>query len=138
MNQQSVDDFVGSIVLAWYARVSQWVPPGEPPFVCCEICRDSLLGIVMDLAEWPHDVMHELAAALDLGLGHVYVSLSEQHGPDLLDPVVRRSQDRQARRLVTASLFVRSAELSDVLEQCIRFRIDEQMLELERGLLEFG
>lgn len=139
MNQHSVDDFVASIVLAWYARVSQWMPPGEPPFVRCEICRDSPLGTVLDLAEWPHDVMHELTSALDLGLAHVHVSLFEEPGSDLLDPVTRRSHDRQARRLVAASLLARSAELSDVLEQCVRFRMDEQLtIELERSLLELG
>lgn len=129
MNQTSVDDFTGTILSAWYAVASQWSPPGDDVGPCVG-CARSPLADVLDIRDYPHDIIHSLAMPLVAAVDHVGISLAEEHvAPD----------SPTARQLVAASLVGRSEEIVDVLENCVRYRIDRYVtFELERTLLEFG
>jgi len=129
MNQTSVDDFTATILSSWYAVASNWMPPGDD-LALCDACFHSPLMDVLDVSGYPHDVIHELAAPIIVAVEHVRISLEEEQIP---------AGGLTARQMVATSLLGRSEDIHDVLENCIRYRMDDFItLELEHTLLEFG
>jgi hypothetical protein len=137
MEQCSVDDFIGTIMVNWYTRVALWMPPGQPADARCAICRDSVLGEALDVTVWPHDLMHNLAVSLGLAVDLVERSLSEdsvgfatRRGPAVHD---------SARRMIAASLADCSAEMVDVLTNCVSHRLeDDEFFAVDENLLRRG
>lgn len=129
MKQLYVDDYVGTILSAWYTRAARWVPAEDSTEPRCEFCAASPLIDVIDIYAWPHELIHQLAASLGAALGHIEISLCETSSDALAVPLT-------ARRMVAASLWLRAAEMSEVLEDCVLYRIgDLELMELERSLL---
>lgn len=141
MNQESVDDFIGTLLYGWYARASLWMPPGDRA-QSCAVCEGSALASVIPVDRWPHDLIHQLTTSLITAEAHVRISLSEERSAyRTADPVtwLRNRPHPAARRMVVASIVARSAEVLDVLEECVRYRLDDHaMLDLEGSLLELG
>ena len=137
MEQSSVDDFIGTIMVNWYTRVAMWMPPGQPADTRCATCRDSVLGEALDVTVWPHDLMHTLAVSLGLAVDLVERSLSE----DSLGFATRRGPavHDEARRMIATSLADCSAEMVDVLTNCVTHRLeDDEFFVVEENLLRRG
>lgn len=139
MNQESVEDFIGTILCGWYARASLWMPPGDAARYCAT-CERSALASVIPVDRWPHDLIHQLATSLAAAEAHVRISISEERE---FSPIslgwLRDSPRVKARRLVVASVTARSADVLDVLEECVRYRLDDHAtLDLESSLLELS
>jgi len=134
MNQTSVDDFTATILSTWYAVASQWMPPGDTNPLCVTCFRSPVMDVV-DVSDYPHDVIHELVVPIGIAVEHVRISLAEEHPSDAAPALVGVT----ARQMVSTSLLGRSDELHDVLENCIRYRMDDFItLELEHNLLKYG
>jgi len=137
MEQSSVDDFIGTIMVTWYTRVALWVRPGQAADTRCATCRDSVLGETLDVTVWPHDLMHGLAVSLGLAVNLVERSLSEdalgfsnRRGPIVHDA---------ARRMVASSLADCTAEMVDVLAGCVTYRLEDlELLAAEGRMLKRG
>jgi hypothetical protein len=137
MEQCSVDDFVGTIMVNWYTRVALWVPPGQAADKRCATCRDSVLGEAIDVTAWPHDLMHSLAVSLGLAINLVERSLSE----DALGVASRRGPavHDAAHRMVASSLSGCTAEIEDVLAGCVTYRLeDAEFFTADGRMLERG
>jgi hypothetical protein len=135
MEQSSVDDFIGTVMVNWYTRVALWVPPGQPADARCAICRDSVLGETIDVTVWPHDLMHSLAVSLGLAVNLVERSLTE----DALEFATRRGPAAHgtAHLLVASSLSDCTDEIIDVLASCVTYRLeDPEFLAAEGEMLE--
>ena len=136
MKQLYVDDYVGTILSAWYTRAALWVPGegGPEALISCELCSGSPLADVIDVTAWPHELIHHLAFTLGAALGHVEISVAEDSRTG--SAMSRLTVPITARRMMTTSLRARSAEMSDVLENCVLYRIeDRELMDLERSLL---
>lgn len=137
VKQLFVDDYIDGILSSWYTRAALWIPTGRPLDARCDLCHESALAEVIDLTFWPHDLVHHLVLAVAGAVQHVGASLSEELSP--LDPRGAISIERTAARgMVIASLSAHSDEMLDVLEQCVRYRLDDFESELEHRRAEFG
>ena len=137
MEQSSVDDFVGTIMVNWYTRVALWVPPGQAADNRCATCRDSVLSEALDVTAWPHDLMHSLAVSLGLAINLVERSLSE----DALGFANRRGPavHDAAHRMIASSLADCTDEMEDVLAGCVTYRLeDPEFLSADGRMLERG
>ena len=137
MEQSSVDDFIGTIMVNWYTRVALWMPPGQAANTRCATCRDSVLGEALDVTVWPHDLMHSLAVSLGLAVDLVERSLSE----DSLGFATRRGPavHDEARRMIGASLAECIAEMADVLTNCVAYRLeDDDFFTVDETVLKRG
>ncbi len=112
MDDAAIADVVSSHLDAWYSRVAAWWPPGRPPAAACPACSSAAVGEVLDLAAWPHDVVHPLAASFEAVIGQV-----AQTEPD-------------ARVRLTLELAANAAVMRDVLEHCVTPRLLEWDFEL--------
>lgn len=109
MNRPAIDDLLGSILSTWYESVAEWAPPGQLSPMTCTQCRSSLLSEIMDVAWWPHDLMHQLSTALDSAVETISES---QHPSD-------------ARDHVFTHLSTQMVDVVDVLNECVTPRLDE-------------
>lgn len=136
MEQCSVNDFIGTIVVNWYTRVALWMPPGQAADSRCAVCRDSVLGKALDVTVWPHDLMHSLAVSLGLAVDLVERSLSE----DSLGFATRRGPavHDEARRMIAASLADCSAEILDVMMSCVTDPLEDEHFFAEENLRNRG
>jgi len=129
MNQASVDDFTSTMLAVWYGVASQWMPPGDAAGTC-EVCELSPLMDVLDVSSYPHDIVHDLAVSLTAAVEHVTISLAEEP---------QHPRKPTARQLVAASLLGHGAEISDVFENCIRYRLNDHLtMDLEGSFLGFA
>jgi hypothetical protein len=136
MEQNSVDDFIGTIMVNWYTRVALWLPPGQAADTRCATCRDSVLGEALDVTVWPHDLMHSLAVSLGLAVDLVERSLSE----DSLGFVARRGPavHDESRRMIASSLANCTAEILDVLMSCVTDRLEDEHFFADENLRNRG
>ena len=109
MNRPAIDDLLGSILSTWYESVAEWMPPGQLSAATCTSCRASLLGSVVELAAWPHDLMHQLSASLD----------------SAIETIAETQPVDAARDHVQAHLMGQTSDLMDVLNECVTPRLDD-------------
>lgn len=137
VNQLSVDDYVGTILTAWYTRAALWtaeaaIPGAEP---ACSQCSMSPLSEIIEVREWPHALIHHLTTALASAVGHISISVCEDC-EDGAAGISYPGAKALAREMALASLQGRSAEIAEVLEDCVRYRLDDrEVMEFERLLL---
>ncbi len=124
MNRSAIDDLLGGILSGWYESVADWVPPGHASARTCTTCGSSILADVVDVADWPHDLMHQLAGAVETAFLQIL---------DSLVPPPVASYDA-VRRFMVDWLGGNSDDLLDVLRECVAPKLDEWVAsELERA-----
>jgi hypothetical protein len=116
MNPEAIADHVSTTLLRWYTRVAEWMPPRAATYEPCALCRASLIGDWLDLRQWPHDLIHELAVALDAASQDVRDSFWEEAD----GPVPALAA--QARSAVAAVVAENSADIVDILRECLGVR----------------
>lgn len=121
MNRLAIDDLLGGILSGWCESVADWTPPGQGSPHTCTTCHTSILAGVMDVTAWPHEVMHQLASALDDAADEIYVYLDSRS----TDRVVLGSSRESVRRYVADTVTAQRADLLDVLVECVESRIAE-------------
>lgn len=112
MDDAAIADVVGSHLDSWYSQVAMWWPPGHPATGTCLVCSVAAVGEVIDMAAWPHDVVHPLATSFEGVIGQV-----AQTEPD-------------ARARLTLELAANAPVMRDVLEHCVAPRLLEWDLDL--------
>jgi hypothetical protein len=112
VDDAAIADVVGSHLDSWYSHVASWWPPGHPATGDCSACSTSSVRAVLDLAAWPHDVVHPLATSFERVVGQVALTESDARG-------------RLSRALV-----VHAPVINDVLEHCISPKLLEWDLDL--------
>ena len=121
MQAPAIHDHVTTKLYEWYTAVSEWEPPGEGFSGICVECTESALGCTVDIAAWPHDVIHLLVTSLRHAVEDVRNSYSEESAWDAVSaPVV-------ARRAVAEAIARHASDIQDVLEQCISERLQEYL-----------
>ena len=117
MNRPAIDDLLGTILSTWYESVAEWMPPGQLSAATCTACHNTGLAGVVDASRWPHDLMHQLVMSLDSALRNI------AGAPEVgADPFVTQGS---VRYIVMSEMIARTAEIEDVLEQCISPRLDD-------------
>lgn len=130
MNRTAIDDLLCGIVSGWYESVADWAPPGQTSGLTCAACGHTLLAQVIDVREWPHDLMHQFAAELESASLHI---LDARHASgDAGDGVVALEE---VRAYVAETITHQLDDILDVLEQCVTPRLDAYVgRRLARGL----
>ena len=113
MQALAIDDHVTTKLYAWYTIVAEWEPPGEGFTGICDDCVESALACRVDLAAWPHDVIHVLVESLRTVIADVNDSFAEEGVGDAA----------LARSVVSDTLSRHAADINDVLEQCLSERL---------------
>jgi len=117
MQAPAIDDHVTTQLYSWYTIVSEWEPPGEGFTGICATCAQSALACRIDVAVWPHDVIHKLVEALITVIDDVQTSYYEESEDGAAaDP-------QYGRRAVSGILERYAADIEDVLEQCLSERL---------------
>jgi len=119
VNRLAIDDLLGGILSGWCETVADWTPPGQGSAHVCTTCANSILVTVMDVTEWPHDIMHQLASSLDSAALDIYAALDSQP----IDECNYGSSRECVRRYVADTVTARLADLSDVLVECVEPRL---------------
>jgi hypothetical protein len=127
MQAPAIDDHVSTKLYAWYTIVSEWEPPGEGFTGICAECAESALACSIDIAAWPHDVIHLLVQSLRSAIVDVEDSYREECEWNAAAPEV-------ARRAVADTLARHASDIEDVLEQCLSERLQAYLTrEVELG-----
>ena len=135
MNRLAIDDLLGSILSSWFESAAEWTPPGQGSTHTCTTCSTSILAGVMDAAAWPHEVMHQLAASLDVAAEEIYEHLDEQP----IDECDYGSSRECVRRYVSDTAGARLADIIDVLVECVEPRLADFVAnEVDRVLARVG
>lgn len=130
MNRSAIDDLVGSIVCNWYGSAAQWNPPGRLDAHTCQSCPTAIVASVIDVAVWPHELMHDLTAALERAAAEIAASLESD--PDHW-PSADVAGDAQIR--VRDSIVQHREDILDVLTQCVEPRLENWLhAELTRAM----
>jgi hypothetical protein len=122
-----VTTIVETVFTEWYSTAARWDAPGATTEFVCVHCVGSRYSIELGLAEWPHDVTHQLVATLaDItrGVGELFGE------PDVtLDDIV------------LAAVRAHAADVHDVLVECVEPRLNAYLrreaasIDSEFGLL---
>lgn len=130
MNESAIDDLLTQSLNGWYSEVSQWMPGSPDSIRACDSCHWEL-KVVIDPEAWPHELVDSLAAGVERVVGQVTESDVEERGSD---PV---ATEAAVQATVLRVLARHGGDIVDVLEQCIRYRVEAfEMLELD--LAELG
>jgi hypothetical protein len=121
MQALAIDDHVTTKLYAWYTIVSEWEPPGEGFDGICAECAESALACSIDIAAWPHDVIHLLVVSLRSAIADVRDSYCEECSWDAA------AAPEVARRAVADTLERHAADIVDVLEQCLSERLQDYL-----------
>lgn len=126
MNRPAIDDLLGGILSGWYQSVAEWTPPGLTSGRTCQSCRSSVLAEAIEIEDWPHELVHQLA------------DLLESAALQSFDSLARPSTSfRSVRDYIGERVRVHAPDLLDVLNECAAPRLDEwAKREVERGLAE--
>ncbi len=116
MNTRAIDDLLDQSLSAWCSEVSLWMPDSSGAPRQCGAYHGELTPII-DPEEWPHELVDNFAAAIDWVVRQVAESDIEDRLGDPEAMVVA------ARCTVMAMLVRHRGDISDVLEQCIRYRL---------------
>lgn len=118
MQAPAIDDHVSTKLYAWYTFVSAWEPPGTPSSGICEECAASAVSCVIDIAAWPHDVVHALVQSLQSAVRDVEDSYCEEYQWDCA------AAPQVAQAAVADALARHAPDIRDVLEQCLSDKLD--------------
>jgi len=131
VNRPAIDDLLGSILSAWYESVAEWMPPGQLSTDTCSTCPESVLAQAITVADWPHDLMHQLATEIETAIAIIAESLMTETD----EYVIAKIQEHRAvcskdipgctKEFVGRELVSWSDDLIDVLSECVTPRIDE-------------
>lgn len=121
MQAPAIDDHVSTKLFAWYTIVSAWEPPGAASAGICAECAESALACAIDIAAWPHDVVHTLVESLRSAIADVEDSYREECEWDAA------SAPAVARRAVADILVRYAPDIEDVLEQCLSERLQSYL-----------
>lgn len=136
VNRPAIHDLLGSILSTWYQRAAAWAPPGWLSAHTCETCSTSLLADAIDVAVWPHDLMHDLASSLNTGVMQISESWAEDGCEDGLDEDGRMLC---VFTLVRTTIIDHRDDVLDVLNECVEPRMSEYLAaESTRGIDEFA
>ena len=119
MQAPAIDDHVSTKLYAWYTFVSVWEPPGEGFEGICAECVESALACTIDIAAWPHDVIHVLVESLRSAIRDVEDSYCEEYQWDC------GAAPQVARAAVADALARYAPDIRDVLEQCLSDRLEK-------------
>jgi hypothetical protein len=119
MNRPAIHDLLGSVLCTWYASVAEWRPPGLLSSTTCVSCRSSILASALEIADWPHDLIHDLAVDLDAAAAAIHDSLEE-------DRILGRpsSGEKPAAWHVRQEFSAHINDVVDVLSECVAPRLD--------------
>lgn len=124
---RAVTEIVETLFTEWYTTAARWEAPGATTVLTCAQCTGSPYALELGLAEWPHDVTHELVVRLaDIALG-----VGELLGEAGLT----------IDQLVASAVRDRAADVRDVLIECVEPRLDAYLrreaasIDSEFGLL---
>jgi hypothetical protein len=130
MNEPAIDDLLTESLYGWYSEVSQWMPDSAESVRTCEGCHAELT-VVIDPEAWPHELIDSLASVIDRTVRQVTESHLEECGGDPL------AAESDTRAKVMSVLVLHGGDIGDVLEQCIRHRLEAfEMFELELAELD--
>lgn len=118
MQAPAIDDHVSTTLYAWYTLVSEWEPPGKGSTGICRECAESALAVTIDIAAWPHDVIHALVESLRSVVRDVHDSYCEETERD------STPAPEGAGAAVRATLVRHAPDIIDVLKHCVSDRID--------------
>ncbi len=125
----TLSSFVETLVTDWYSTAARWTPPGNASPVGCSHCESSPFLRLPGLVDWPHDVIHPLVASLGEAVLEVQRSLEELDadiaGTATPDAARREAYRRHAVTLVYSTVMLSSADILDVLENCVGPAIEE-------------
>ena len=143
MNRSAIDDLLGAVLSGWYRSVAEWAPPGRLSAHLCETCPSSLLAQAIDIAEWPHELIHELAGSLDTTLSQITESIAEdavaEGGVANLAVAIDARLTQCLRAFVLASVVEHSVDIVDVLGECVEPRLADYVHDqTERALRDFA
>jgi hypothetical protein len=128
MQAPAIDDHVTTKLYAWYTIVSEWEPPGEGFTGICRECTASALACTIDIAAWPHDVIHLLVQSLRSAVADVRDSYAEEA------PWDAAAAPEVARLAVARALRRHAPDIEDVLEQCLSDRLQAYLTQqADRG-----
>ena len=128
MQATAIDDHVTTKLYSWYTAVAEWKPPGEGFVGICTECADSALAEIVDLAAWPHHVMHLLVESLRSAVRDVQDSYAEECCCD------EETARTVAHRAVADALFRYAADIHDVLDKCLSERVQAYLIaQVERA-----
>jgi hypothetical protein len=133
MHQLPLQEILGATLECWYARVAEWRPPGAAITGSCRECAESVAAPIVDGQLWPHSIVHQLTVELAILEARVSESLSEER----FESATPRSPEvaMDARRLVADGVWAASGDIVDVLDHCLRPRLDAWVLcEVESAL----
>jgi len=119
VNPPEIRDLMDTLLSAWYHKAASWAPPGRLSGDTCSLCPDSLLAEHIDVAVWPHDLMHELVTALDTGVTEISESFLGD-GPGIPSEASRVAL---AVAAVRSTLTEHADDLVDVLTECVEPRL---------------
>ena len=117
MHAPAIEDHVTTKLFAWYSAVAEWQPPGDGFNGICAECTVSAIACTIDIAAWPHDVIHLLVVSLRSAIADVRESFFEESTCDADCAAAR------ARSAVASILEQHVADIQDVLEQCLSDRL---------------
>ncbi|MCY7411760.1 MAG: hypothetical protein LH471_01770 [Salinibacterium sp.] len=122
MHQLPLDEILGAALETWYARVTEWVPPGIAIDRLCTECDSSTAATILENHLWPHSIVHELTVVLAI----LERQLSESVAEDRLERARSSSVavSVEVRAVLAARVLAAREDIVDVLEQCLRPRLD--------------
>ena len=104
-----VTPIVEAVFTEWYTTVARWDAPGATTEFTCALCVNSSYRAALGLAEWPHDVTHELVAKLaDVAVGVGELLVASQVTID---------------DIILSAVITHAADVQDVLAECIEPRL---------------
>ncbi len=121
MNRTAIHDLLCGILSGWYESVADWTPPGQGSRRTCVACRDSLLSGVIPTAEWPHDLMHQLAESFESAALQIFDSIEVNP----VDACEDGASLECVRTHVAAYLRTHAVDILDVLDECVTPRVEE-------------
>lgn len=120
-----VTSIVETVFTEWYTTAARWEAPGSMTEFSCTACTASHFRAELGLAEWPHDVTHELLARLtdvSFGVG------------DLVDDAGVSIDE-----LVLTVVRAHAGDVRDVLVECVEPRLDAYLSQAMDSIdSEFG
>lgn len=131
MQAPAIDDHVSTKLYSWYTVVSEWEPPGEGISGVCAECLESALACTIDIAAWPHDVIHLLVQSLRSAIADVEDSYREEH------PWDADGAPEVARLAVKGTLARHAADIEDVLDQCLSERLQAYLTDQVESATRF-
>lgn len=131
MNPRAIDDLLCTVLSTFYRSAAAWMPPGRLSDHTCTICATSLLSEAVEVGRWPHELMHDLARSLETVAAQIADAYDdEEPNPDAVDGFA-------AIAVVRAAIAEHSADILDVLRECVEPRLEEYLaVECARGLGE--